>query len=490
MLERQQQNAITAATRDICNVFRGVSELGDCIDFAMAMLLLKFLSDIEKGYVNQSYCGTAESHFIVPEASRFQDLFAGRTQAGNGERIDKALHALEEANVGLQGIFQGISFSSTRLGNAEQKERVLGRLLEVFNTNALDFRVGWGYAAEAAAYACESLIRQVAEIRGKRGGEFFTPPELSQLIARLMQPAEGDTICDPCCGSGSLLISCRHSKRQQAGDKGCTLFGQEKNGSTWALAKMNMIFHGETQHQLEWGDTLRDPKLFSSDGSLRKFEIVVSSPPFTLKDWGQEEAERDIHRRYWRGLPPRAAGDYAFISHMVETLAPKTGRMAAVVSLGVLFRGAAEQQIRKQLLKENLIDAVIALPTKMFPHTSIPVAILVVRKDKVDDSVLFIDASRSYQYGKTQNVLRPEDLDRLSNTYHHRRDVSGYARCVRQSEIVANDCNLTVTRYVDAAEEETEVDLIAIRAERARLKVELASLEIKLARLLEGIDHA
>jgi type I restriction enzyme M protein len=490
MLDLQRQDAINAAVWRACDVFRGVSDPGDSKDFALAMLVLKYISD-----VGQDHLGPTDEHsdgtrFVVPEGSSFYALLAASLKAGNGERIDKALRAIEEANIGLQGTFQGISFNATALGSVEQKDRVLCQLLEAFQTDALDFRADQERAAEAVACACDSLIKCVAEISGKRRGEFFTPPEVSQLIARLMQPGEGDTISDPCCGSGSLLITCSQLARQSSRHKGCVLYGQEKNGSTWALAKMNMILHGESRNQLEWGDTLRDPKLLADDGSLRKFEIVVSSPPFSLRDWGHEGAERDLHQRYRRGVPPRTAGDYAFIGHMVETLMPKTGRMAAVVPHGVLFRGAVERQIRERLIQENLIDAVIALPAKMFFHTGIPVALLVVRKNKTDDRVLFIDASRSYQHGKTRNILRQIDLDMIEGTYSARHDVNQFARLVSQTEIVANDCNLSIARYIDAMENEAEIDLMAIRAERAQLKAELARLEVRLAALLKETGHA
>ena len=490
MLDRQRQDSISAAVWHACDVLRGASDPGDSKDFALAMLLLKYISDISQDRLGPSDEKSGDTHFVVPQGSGFDVLHAAKRQSGNGQRIDKALRAIEGANIGLRGAFQGICFDATALGSLEQKDRVLCRLLESFATDALNFRVNHEDAAEAVAYACDSLIKYVAEISGKRSGEFFTPPEISQLIARLTQPEDGDTISDPCCGSGSLLITCNQQARQISGHGSCTLYGQEKNGSTWALAKMNMILHGETRHQLEWGDTLRDPKLLAADGSLRKFEIVVSSPPFSLRDWGHEGAERDIHQRYWRGVPPRAVGDYAFLSHMVETLKPETGRMAVIVSLGVLFRGAAERQIRERLLQENLIDAVIALPAKMFSHTGIPVAILVVRKNKADNSVLFIDASRTYQHGKTQNALRQADLDLIENTYRTRLDVNQYARLVTQTEIAMNDYNLSVARYVDATVAEAQVDLTALRAERAQLKAELASLTAKLATLVDEIDHA
>ncbi|WP_175730666.1 HsdM family class I SAM-dependent methyltransferase [Burkholderia ambifaria] len=487
MLDLQRQHAIRSAIWQACDLFRGVSGPGK--DLTMAMLLLKYVSDISRSPNDLGDVGGDAQRFVVPSASSFYALSSARLESGNGRRIDKALGEIEQANDELRGAFDVISFDATTLGNVEQKDRLLCQLLDVFHANALDFRANRENATEAVAYACDSIIKYVAG-GGKLGTEFFTPSEMCQLIARLVQPEDGDAISDPCCGSGSLLIACSQLAHERSGRGACHLYGQEKNGSAWALARMNMVLHGETQYQLEWGDTLRDPKLLGAGGHLRKFEIVVSSPPFSLKDWGHEGAERDAHQRYWRGVPPRMSGDYAFISHMVETLQPETGRMAVVVTHGVLFRGAAEGQIRERLLQENLIDAVIGLPPKMFANTSIPVAILVLRKGRVDDSVLFIDASRSYQPGKIQNVLRPTDLDLIEDTYLGRRDVSQYARLVTRTEIAANDSNLNVARYVDTTEIESEIDLNALRLERARLTVELENLEAKLAALIAGGGHA
>jgi len=459
-------------------------------DLVLAMLLVRFLSDVASVHGGQAAVVSSDASYWVPDESRFGSLVAARNSAGQGERVDAALAAIERANSGLRGVFQGISFNSTVLGNAEQKERVLGRLLDAVSASALNFSEDGGLANEAVAFACDSLIRHTAEQGGRWGGEFYTPPELSQLLARLMKPASGETVSDPCCGTGSLLIACSQFARARSGQGGCDLFGQEKNGSTWALAKMNMVLHGETHHQLEWGDTLRDPKLLDATGRLRRFDVAVSSPPFSLRDWGHEMADRDVHQRYRRGVPPRTAGDYAFISHMVETLAPETGRMAAVVTLGVLFRTGAERQIREQLVRENLIDAVIALPTKMFAHTAIPVAILVLRKRKLDNGVMFIDASQTYLHGKTQNVLREADLSMIEDIYRQRQDVEPYARLVDPAEIEANDFNLSVARYVAVAADEEVVDLAALRAERVQLKSELARLEAKLSALLEEAGHA
>lgn len=489
MLEPVRQDGIRSAILQACDAFRGICGPLEYRDHVLALVLLRFLSDIASAQGGQAAVLSSNVSYWVPDESNFDRLVAARHGAALGERIDRALAAIEKANPGLRGVFQGIRFNSTVLGNVEQRERVLSRLLDAIGASALNFGEGGSPADAGVAFACDSLIRHTAELSGKLGGEFYTPPELSQLLARLMEPASGETVGDPCCGTGSLLIACSQFARARSGHGGCGLFGQEKNGSTWALAKMNMILHGEIHHQLEWGDTLRDPKLLDASGNLIRFDVAVSSPPFSLRDWGHEMAERDVHQRYRRGVPPRTAGDYAFISHMVETLAPETGRMAVVVTLGVLFRTGAERQIREKLVHENLIEAVIALPTKMFAHTAIPVAILVLRKRKMDDGVIFIDASETYQHGKTQNVLRESDLTMIVDSYRKRQDVERYARVVNLAEIEANDFNLSVARYVAAAADEEVVDVDALRAERAQLKVELARLEAKLSALLEEAGH-
>ncbi|MCK9689488.1 HsdM family class I SAM-dependent methyltransferase [Scleromatobacter humisilvae] len=490
MLELKLQRAIDEAVRTAGHILRGAADVSDFRDFVLAMLLLKYLSDSTL-YTHGTKIGlTVPAAWVVPEGSDFYTLHAARHQAGNGKRIDDALRAIEDANPSLRSVFQGRGFNSTALGNYEQKDRVLSELLTSFQAAALDFRGGGSPAADAVAFACDSLIRQAAEVSGRRGGEFFTPPEISRLIAGLLQPEAGESVCDPCCGSGTLLLTCSQLARAKSGQQGCALYGQEKNGSTWALAKINMVLHGEALADLAWGDTLRDPKLLTNDGrSLLTFDVVVSSPPFSLRDWGHENAELDAFQRYGRGVPPRAAGDYAFISHMVETLKPETGRMAAVVSLGVLFRGGAEQQIRERLLQENLIDAVIALPAKMLPHTGIPVALFILRRDKLDNSVLFIDASRDYQHGKTQNLLREEDIARIQTAYQARHDVERYARLVPLPEILHNDSNLSVGRYVDATEDEAAIDVSALRSERAQLNDEMEALEARLAVLLREVGN-
>ena len=428
--------------------------------------------------------------FVLPPSANFYALYEARHQPGNGERIDKALHAIEETNITkLRDVFQDISFNSTKLGDEAQKNDILRHLLEDFARPELNLRPSRIGLLDVIGNAYEFLIKNFASTSGKKAGEFYTPPEVSQLMALLVDPQEGDEICDPTCGSGSLLMKCSQLIRQRSGGKKYALFGQEAIGSTWALAKMNMFLHAEDNHRIEWGDTLRNPKLLDGNSQLKLFDIVVANPPFSLEKWGFENAEADPYKRFRRGVPPRTKADYAFILHMIETMKPGSGRMAVVVPHGVLFRGAAEGRIRKALIDENLLETVIGLPEKLFYGTGIPAAILVFRKNKKDDKVLFIDASREYQDGKNQNQLRDTDLQKILAAAVDRKNQDKYAYLASVTEIAENDYNLNIPRYVDTFEEEAEIDLLAVRAEREKLKAELAVLEERMAGYLKELGY-
>ena len=271
------------------------------------------------------------------------------------------------------------------------------------------------------------------------------------------------------------------------GSKKYALYGQEAIGSTWALAKMNMFLHGEDNHRIEWGDTIRNPKLRDTDDRLKHFDIVVANPPFSLGKWGVESAENDTFARFRRGIPPKTKGDYAFILHMIETLKPGSGRMGVVVPHGVLFRGAREGKIRKKLIDENLLDTVVGLPEKLFYGTGIPAAILIFKKRKEDNKVLFIDASREFKADKNQNFLREEDLQKIISAYRQRETIEKFAYLASLEEIQENDYNLNIPRYVDTFEEEEEIDLMAVHKKRERLKAELAKLEIQMEGYLKEL---
>lgn len=490
--ENLQQDAINAAVWSACDTFRGTVDPSIYKDYVLTMLFLKYISDIWQDHYEryrQEHGDHPElikellknERFVLPADANFYALYEQRYQPGNGERIDRALHLIEEANLSkLRDVFQDISFNATKLGDEAQKNDILRHLLEDFAGPELNMRESRIGNLDVIGNAYEFLIKNFASTSGKKAGEFYTPPEVSQLMARLMDPREGDELCDPTCGSGSLLMKCAQLIRASTGRRSYRLYGQEAIGSTWALAKMNLFLHAEDSHRVEWGDTLRNPKLLDGQGNLKQFDIVVANPPFSLEKWGHEAAAADPFKRFRRGIPPRTKADYAFILHMVETMKPGTGRMAVVVPHGVLFRGAAEGRIRQKLVDENLLDVVIGLPEKLFYGTGIPAAILLLRRTKSDDKILFIDASRAYQDGKNQNLLRAQDLNTIERTVRERRSVEQYARLADRAEIAANGYNLNIPRYVSTYQEAEPIDLQAVHAERLELKRELAEIEARM----------
>ena len=501
MNTRIDQSKVNAAVWQACDTFRGTVDPSIYKDYVLTMLFLKYISDVWQDHYDKykkDYEDTPElidemmknERFVLPKSANFYRLYDRRHEPGNGERIDKALHAIEDANLHkLRDVFQDISFNSTKLGDEAQKNDILRHLLEDFYQDALNLRPSRIGQLDIIGNAYEFLIKNFAATGGKKAGEFYTPPEVSQLIAELVAPQQGEEICDPACGSGSLLLKCGHQIRKATGGKQYALFGQEAIGSTWSLAKMNMFLHGEDNHRIEWGDTIRGPKLLDGDNHLKHFDIVVANPPFSLEKWGHEEAANDKFKRFRRGIPPRTKGDYAFILHMVETLKPGTGRMGVVVPHGVLFRGSSEGKIRRQLVEENLLDAVIGLPEKLFYGTGIPAAILILRKNRPDTDVLFIDASREYEDGKNQYFLNDNLIEKIRETYEARKTVDKYAFKATLADIRENDFNLNIPRFVDTFEEEAEIDLSAVLKERAALKKQFAALETEMNGYLEELGY-
>jgi type I restriction enzyme M protein len=325
--------------------------------------------------------------------------------------------------------------------------------------------------------AYQYLIEHFASDAGKKGGEFYTPPEVSTLLAKLLQPKKGARICDPACGSGSLLIRVA----DEVGDHDFSLFGQESNGSAWALCRMNMFLHGRDSARIEWGDTLNNPKLLEGN-ALKKFDIIVANPPFSLDKWGADYAARDFYCRFHRGIPPRGKADFAFITHMIETSVAGTGKVGVIVPHGVLFRGGSEGKIRQKLIVENLLEAVIGLPSNLFYGTGIPAAILIFNRGKKTSDVLFIDASREFEDSRHQSKLRPQDIEKIVDAYKNFETIDKYTYRSTYDQIKENDFNLSLPRYVDLFEEEEEIDIRAVQAEIERLETELAEVrgEMKL----------
>jgi len=428
--------------------------------------------------------------FVLPKGCSFLDLYNQRNESNIGEIINIALEHIEETNKQkLSGVFRNIDFNSeANLGQTKDRNGRLKHLLEDFNDTRLDLSPSRVGNLDVIGNAYEYLIAKFAAGAGKKAGEFYTPAEVSELIAELVNPQAGERISDPACGSGSLLIKCGNQLIKN-GTKDFALYGQEITGSTWALAKMNMFLHGMDNARIEWGDTIRSPKLIEDDSTM-KFEVVVANPPFSLDKWGHDNAENDPYKRFHRGLPPRTKGDYAFISHMIETTTKDSGRVGVVVPHGVLFRSSSEGKIRQQLIEENLLDAVIGLPSNLFYGTGIPAAVLVFRRNKPDTNVIFIDASREYGDGKNQNKLRQSDIDKIVATYQARESVDKYAYLASFDEIKENDFNLNIPRYVDTFEEEEEIDIDGVQAEIVQLESELVEVKQEMAGYLKELGYA
>ncbi|MFQ5640923.1 MAG: type I restriction-modification system subunit M, partial [bacterium] len=413
-----------------CDTFRGVIDPAQYKDYILTMLFVKYVSEVWKDKREQhlkKYGGNEEraeramrhERFVVPPHCTFDYLFQHRNEANIGELINIALEGLEEANrdkLGGEdgsGIFRNIDFNSSNLGDAKDKNARLKHLLIDFSDPKLDLRPSHLAGNDIIGDAYEFLIAHFASDAGKKAGEFYTPSEVSTLIAKLTKSKPGARIGDPTCGSGSLLIKAA----REVGSDNFALYGQESNGSTWALAVMNMFLHGIDNAAIRWGDTIRNPKLKEGD-QLMKFDTVVANPPFSLDKWGADVAAADPYNRFWRGVPPKSKGDWAFITHMLETTYQGKGKVGVVVPHGVLFRGSSEGKIRQKTIEENLLEAVVGLPANLFFGTGIPAAILVFNRGKGDNtSVLFIDASREYASDKKQNRLREQDIEHIVQTF-------------------------------------------------------------------------
>lgn len=482
------QDEINSILWKACDTFRGTVDPSEYKNYILVMLFVKYISDVWQDHFDEfmlKYKGDEtrvrrqldKDKFKLPDGARFEKLYAQRNEPNLGEIINEALEAIEDANKEkLEGVFRNIDFNSeANLGRTKERNERLKNLLNDFNDKRLDLRPSRTSGRDVIGDAYEYLIGKFASGAGKKAGEFYTPPEVSELLAALVDPQPGERICDPACGSGSLLIKCA----KHVGTDNYALYGQENNGSTWALAKMNMFLHDVTSARIEWGDTLNNPLLVEND-KLMKFEVVVANPPFSLDKWGADAAAKDKFKRFHRGVPPKSKGDYAFISHMIETTHKANGRVAVVVPHGVLFRAAAEGKIRKQLVEENLLDTVIGLPKGLFFGTDIQATILVFKHNKKVNDVLFIDASNDFEAGNPQNKLRLEDVKKILQGYKKRKTIDKYAYLASYEEIKENDFNLNITRYIDTFVEEEIIDIRLTQKTIASIEVQLSEVKKKM----------
>lgn len=507
MSEKVTKDQINGVLWQAADTFRGKVDSSTYKDYILTMLFIKYLSDAYQEHLEEytkRYDGDEQriqralsrERFVLDEQSTFDYLYSKRNDAEIGEIINKALERLENENTGkLRGVFRNIDFNSEAvLGRATERNAMLRSLLEDFNKLTLKPSVVGNEDVIGDAY--QYMIERFASDAGKKGGEFYTPSMASELLARLVKPQENDRIYDPTCGSGSLLIRVAN----QVPNKKVAIYGQERNGATHSLALMNMYLHGIDDAQIEWGDTLANP-LHLEDGKLMKFQAIVANPPFSLDKWAmgfagegnadskfKMDASLDPHRRFEWGVPPKSKGDYAFVQHMLYSLA-ENGRMATILPHGVLFRGASEGKIRQQIIEMNLLDAVIGLPEGLFYGTGIPACILVFKKNRTRKDVLFIDASgeENYEKGKNQNQLRERDIAKIVDTYEKRETIDKYSYVATLDEIKENDYNLNIPRYVDTFEEEEPVDMAQVKENIQNIKQELKEVEAEMEKYLQEL---
>lgn len=437
-----------------CDELRGGMDASQYKDYVLTLLFMKYVSD--------KYAGKSDAVIEIPRGGSFADMVRLKGDKEVGDKINKIIGKLAEAN-DLKGVIDVADFNDEdKLGKGKEMQDRLSKLIGIFES--LDFSANRAEGDDLLGDAYEYLMRHFATESGKSKGQFYTPAEVSRIMAQVVgigpRTRQDQTIYDPTCGSGSLLL-----KAADQAPRGLTIYGQENDVATWALARMNMILHGHATADLWRGNTLADPHFKESGGALRRFDFAVANPPFSAKAWTNGlDPDHDEFHRFDFGVPPAKNGDYAFLLHLIKSL-KSAGKGAIILPHGVLFRGNKEADIRRKLVEQGLIKGIIGLPVNLFYGTGIPACIVVIDKENAHarTGIFMIDASKGFMKDGNKNRLREQDIHKIVDAFNRQLEIARYSRMVPVSEIAspANDFNLNIPRYIDSSEPEDLHDLDA-----------------------------
>ena len=434
-------------------ILKGPVDASDFKVYIFPLLFFKRLSDVydeeyqqalEESDGDVEYASLPEFHrFEIPEGCHWKDV--RETTSNVGLAIEKALRGIEQANQEyLYGIFGDAQWSNKN----KLSDRLLIDLIEHFSQFNLS---NSNVDADLLGNAYEYLIKHFADLTNKKAGEFYTPRSVVHLLGLILDPKEGESIYDPACGTGGMLLECVDHLKDQGNDyRTLKLYGQEKNLTSSSIARMNMFLHGIEDFEIHRGDTLRSPAFFEADG-LKTFDCVIANPPFSLKDWGADNWVNDPYGRNIAGTPPKGNGDMAWVQHMIKSM-NSTGRMTVVLPHGALFRKGAEGKIRQALLEQDLLEAVIGLGPNIFYGTQLAACVMVFKQLKEEekrDKVLFIDASEQVRVGRAQNFLEKGHVSQIYDWFQGYQDVENYVKVASLEDIQENDFNLNIPLYVE-----------------------------------------